>query len=39
MKIVDTSNPIPKYIQISAWLNELIETGRYQKGEQTGQDV
>ena len=30
MKIVDTSNPIPKYLQISFWLKELIETGRYQ---------
>ena len=34
MKIVDTSNPIPKYLQISAWLKELIETGRYQNGEK-----
>ena len=34
MKIVDTSNPIPKYLQISFWLKELIETGRYQRGEQ-----
>jgi GntR family transcriptional regulator len=39
MKIVDTSNPIPKYIQISAWLKELIETGRYQKGEQLPSEV
>ncbi len=39
MKIVDTSNPIPKYLQISAWLKELIETGRYQKGEQLPSEV
>ena len=39
MKIVDASNPIPKYLQISAWLKELIETGRYQKGEQLPSEV
>ncbi len=39
MKIVDTSNPIPKYLQISAWLKELIETGRYRKGEQLPAEV
>ena len=39
MKIVDESNPIPKYLQISAWLKELIETGRYRKGEQLPSEV
>lgn len=39
MKIVDASNPIPKYLQISAWLNELIETGRYRPGEQLPSEV
>ncbi len=39
MKIVDASNPIPKYLQICAWLKELIETGRYQKGEQLPSEV
>jgi GntR family transcriptional regulator len=39
MKIVDTSNPIPKYLQISFWLKELIETGRYQRGEQLPSEV
>lgn len=34
MKIVDSANPIPKYIQISAWLKELIQTGRYRTGEK-----
>ncbi len=34
MKIVDPSNPIPKYLQISAWLKELIQTGRYKEGER-----
>ena len=32
MQIVDPLNPIPKYLQISAWLKELIQTGRYEKG-------
>ncbi|MGD9043756.1 MAG: GntR family transcriptional regulator [Desulfobacterales bacterium] len=39
MKIVDDSNPIPKYIQISAWLKELIETGRYKKGEKLPSEI
>jgi GntR family transcriptional regulator len=39
MKIVDPSNPIPKYLQISAWLKGLIETGRYRKGEQLPSEV
>jgi len=26
-EIVDDSNPIPKYLQISTWLKELIQTG------------
>ena len=39
MKIVDESNPIPKYLQISAWLKELIETGRYQKGEKLPSEI
>lgn len=34
MKIVDLANPMPKYLQISAWLKKLILTGRYQKGEK-----
>jgi len=34
MQIVDPGNPMPKYLQISAWLKELIETGRYKIGEK-----
>ena len=34
MKIVDEANPIPKYLQISAWLRELIQTGRYKADEK-----
>lgn len=32
MKIIDPDNPIPKYLQISTWLRELIQSGRYEKG-------
>jgi len=32
LQIVDPLNPIPKYLQISAWLKELIQTGRYERG-------
>jgi GntR family transcriptional regulator len=39
VKIVDDTNPIPKYLQISAWLKELIETGRYQKGEKLPSEI
>ena len=34
MQIVDPGNPIPKYLQISTWLKELIETGSYKVGEK-----
>ena len=39
MKIVDESNPMPKYLQISGWLKELIETGRYKKGEKLPSEI
>ena len=39
MKIVDETNPIPKYLQISAWLKELIHTGRYQADEKLPSEV
>lgn len=39
MKIVDPSNPIPKYLQISAWLKELIQTGRYKEGEKLPSEI
>jgi GntR family transcriptional regulator len=34
LKIVDISNPMPKYLQISAWLKELIQAGRYRSGDK-----
>jgi len=39
LKIVDESNPIPKYLQISTWLKELIQTGRYKTDEQLPSEV
>ena len=39
MKVVDPSNPIPKYLQISAWLKELVRSGRYQAGQQLPSEV
>lgn len=39
MKIVDESNPMPKYLQISVWLKELIKTKRYKAGEKLPSEV
>ena len=39
MKIVDATNPIPKYLQISSWLKELIQNGRYLPGEKLPSEV
>ena len=39
LKVVDPSNPIPKYLQISAWLKELIQTGRYKKGDKLPSEI
>ncbi len=34
MKIIDPTNSAPKYLQIHAWLEELILTGRFKEGER-----
>jgi GntR family transcriptional regulator len=39
VKIVDPANPIPKYLQISTWLKELIQTGRYKPGEKLPSEI
>ena len=39
MKVVDPLNPIPKYLQISSWLKELIQAGRYKKGEKLPSEI
>ena len=39
MRIVDPANPIPKYLQISGWLKEVIEAGRYGIGDRLPSEV
>lgn len=39
MNVIDPSNPIPKYLQISAWLKDLINSGRYEKGSKLPSEV
>jgi GntR family transcriptional regulator len=39
LKIVDSNNPIPKYLQISAWLRESILMGRYETGEKLPSEI
>jgi len=39
VKIVDLNNPIPKYLQISAWLRESILMGRYSTGEKLPSEI
>jgi GntR family transcriptional regulator len=39
MRIVDPNNPIPKYLQISAWLRESILMGRYATGEKLPSEI
>ncbi len=34
VNIVDPANPMPKYLQIHDWLEEMILTGRYKSGEK-----
>ncbi len=39
MQIVDPNNPIPKYLQISTWLTEAIQIGRYPLGDKIPSEV
>ncbi|HIJ55084.1 MAG TPA: GntR family transcriptional regulator [Deltaproteobacteria bacterium] len=39
MKIVDPLNPIPKYLQITAWLKERIQTGTYKEGQKLPSEI
>lgn len=39
MRVVDPSNPMPKYLQISHWLRELIRSGRYKSDEKLPSEV
>ena len=39
LRVVDPDNPIPKYLQISAWLRESIQMGRYKIGEKLPSEI
>jgi GntR family transcriptional regulator len=39
LRIVDPNNPIPKYLQISAWLRESIQVGRYKTDERLPSEI
>jgi DNA-binding GntR family transcriptional regulator len=39
MVVVNLENPVPKYLQISQWLKELIDSGRFQDGEKLPSEV
>lgn len=39
MNVIDPNNPIPKYLQISAWIRELIQSGRYERGASLPSEV
>jgi GntR family transcriptional regulator len=39
VKIVDPNNPIPKYLQISSWLRESIQVGRYKADERLPSEI
>jgi GntR family transcriptional regulator len=39
VKIVDPNNPIPKYLQISSWLRESIQVGRYKTDERLPSEI
>jgi GntR family transcriptional regulator len=39
MNVIDPENPIPKYLQISAWIKDLIQSGRYEKGASLPSEV
>lgn len=39
MNVIDPDNPIPKYLQISAWIKDLIQSGRYERGASLPSEV
>jgi len=39
MNIVNLDSSVPKYLQISDWVQELIKTGRFKKGEKLPSEV
>lgn len=39
MNVIDPANQIPKYLQISEWLKELIQSERYKHGDKLPSEV
>ncbi len=39
MNVVNLDNPVPKYLQISQWVKDLIDTGRFKAGEKLPSEV
>ena len=39
MQVVNPANPVPKYLQISEWLKELIQSGSYNKGDKLPSEI
>ena len=39
MNVVNLENPVPKYLQISQWVKNLIDTGRFKAGEKLPSEV
>jgi GntR family transcriptional regulator len=39
MNVIDPNNPIPKYLQITAWIRDLIQSGRYERGASLPSEV
>ncbi len=39
MDVVNLENPVPKYLQISQWLKELIDQGKFKGGEKLPSEV
>ncbi len=39
MDIVNLDSSVPKYLQISDWVQELIKTGRFKKGEKLPSEI
>jgi GntR family transcriptional regulator len=39
MHVIDPESPVPKYLQICQWIDNLIETGRFQTGEKLPSEI
>lgn len=39
MEVIDADSPVPKYLQICQWMDDLIRTGRFTTGEKLPSEV